>query len=417
MVIYGPTDNIQYDMDLGPVMVNDWFHQDWFSLVEQVMAPASENLLPPLSNNVLINGKMNYPCESASEGTECTDNAGISKFKFQSGKTYRLRLINAGAEGMQKFSIDGHQMTVFANDFVPIVPYTTDVVTLGVGQRSDVIVKATGKPTDAVWMRSGLTSVFEGGCSLPDGISPEGVAAIYYEQANTTSVPTTNSTVSTSALTSCQNDPLSETVPYYSITPATPDLVQEVDITYQSNGTTNLFYMNNSTFRANYNDPVLLDAKENHTDFPAEYNVYNLGSAQNIQIVLYNYATTGSHPMHLHGHNFQILAQGFGKWDGSSVNGNNPQRRDVHILPNAGSTSDPSYMVLQYTTDNPGAWPLHCHIAWHVSGGLYITLLERPADIQNEMQIPSYMAQTCTSWDAWSNGHVVDEIDSGLRKI
>lgn len=71
---------------------------------------------------------------------ECTPNAGISKFRFQSGKSYLLRLINTSAEGMQKFSIDGHNFTVIANDFVPINPYTTDLITLGVAQRSDVIV-------------------------------------------------------------------------------------------------------------------------------------------------------------------------------------------------------------------------------------------------------------------------------------
>jgi FtsP/CotA-like multicopper oxidase with cupredoxin domain len=59
-------------------------------------------------------------------------NAGLSKFRFQQGKTHRLRLINAGAEGIQRFSIDGHDMTVIANDFVPLQPYTTQVVTLGV---------------------------------------------------------------------------------------------------------------------------------------------------------------------------------------------------------------------------------------------------------------------------------------------
>jgi FtsP/CotA-like multicopper oxidase with cupredoxin domain len=39
-------------------------------------------------------------------------------------------LINAGAEGMQKFSIDGHNLTVIANDFVPIIPYTTQGLSL-----------------------------------------------------------------------------------------------------------------------------------------------------------------------------------------------------------------------------------------------------------------------------------------------
>lgn len=105
MIIYGPHDQASYDIDLGPVLLSDWYHQDYYTLIEQVMAPASEGLLPPLSNNNLINGKMNYPC--ANNTANCTPNAGISKFYLQSGKSYRLRLINGGAEGIQKFSIDG----------------------------------------------------------------------------------------------------------------------------------------------------------------------------------------------------------------------------------------------------------------------------------------------------------------------
>lgn len=59
MIIYGPHDNVDYDEDLGPVILEDWYHEDYYDLVEQVMAPASEGLLPPESTNNLINGKMN----------------------------------------------------------------------------------------------------------------------------------------------------------------------------------------------------------------------------------------------------------------------------------------------------------------------------------------------------------------------
>jgi len=80
-----------------------------------------------LSDNNLINGRNNFNCSAVAAGdtTPCVSNAGLSSFKFTPGKTHRLRLINAGAEGMQKFSVDGHNMTVIANDFVPIIPYTT----------------------------------------------------------------------------------------------------------------------------------------------------------------------------------------------------------------------------------------------------------------------------------------------------
>ena len=416
MIIYGPHDNQDYDVDLGPVLINDWYHKDYFTLVEQVMAPAADKNPPPTSNNNLINGKMNYPCVNATAGVKCTPNAGVSKFNFESGKSYRLRLINAGAEGMQKFSIDGHTLTVFANDFVPIVPYETDVVTLGVGQRTDVVVKATGKPTDAVWMRSTLGPTFQnGGCSLPDGVSPEAVAAVYYQNANTTAVPMTTSDVPLSAITKCKNDELSQTVPYYSIPLPPPTTSQNIDITFQSNGTHNLFYMNNSTFRANYNDPVLLDAKNGNLDFPASYNVFDFGDTRSIRLVLYNHALAGSHPMHLHGHNMYVIAEGTGTWSGDITNANNPQRRDVHILQNAVSATTPSYIVIQFDADNPGVWPFHCHIAWHVSGGLYINVLERPDDIQKDMDIPGIMAQTCKDWDAYSAHDIVDEIDSGLK--
>lgn len=299
MIIYGPN-TLDYDEDLGPVLLTDWYHDSYYDLVEQVMAPAALGLPPPSSQNNLINGKMNYPCANATG--PCTPNAGIAKFKVESGKKYRLRLINAGAEGIQKFSIDGMKMTVIANDFVPIEHYETDLITLGIGQRSDVIIEATGKPTDAVWMRSTLgPSAFVGGCTLNDGISPEAVAAIYYQNANTSATPNSQrNPISHDRIVSCKNDDLAGTIPAYKITPPThPATQQVVNITYQSNSTHNLFYMNNSTFRANYNDPVLLDAKLGHQDYPSESNVFDFGKSTSIRLVVYNFALTGAHPVGL----------------------------------------------------------------------------------------------------------------------
>ena len=131
----------------------------------------------------------NYDCSKVTNGQHCTPNAGLSKFKFQIGKTHRLRLINSGAEGVQQFTIDNHTMTVIANDFVPVKPYQTNVVTLGIGQRTDVLVKATGKDTDAVWMRSDINTA---GCSLAN--QPNALAAIYYPKADTSAKPKTTAT-------------------------------------------------------------------------------------------------------------------------------------------------------------------------------------------------------------------------------
>ncbi|KAJ9628503.1 hypothetical protein H2203_002402 [Taxawa tesnikishii (nom. ined.)] len=409
MIIHGPS-NAQYDEDKGPVILSDWFHDEYLDLVGQVMN--SKTGLPPLSNNNLINGKMNYPCANTTNA--CTPNAGVSKFSFESGKKYLLRLINAGAEGIQKFSIDNHKMTVIANDFVEVQPYETDLVTLGVGQRSNVVVEATGKSGDLVWMRSTLA----GGCNANDGVSPEAVAVIYYQNADQNAVPVTNSTIDASRLAECQNDKLTQTVPVYSMAAPNPSSTETIDITFGPNTTDpntakNVWFMNKSSFRGDYNDPVLLEAKLGHREFDPEWNVYDFGSNRSVRLVLYNHVPV-SHPMHMHGHNMYILDEGYGTYSGSVQGGSNPQRRDVQLLWPAKPDGTPSYMVIQIDLDNPGVWPFHCHIAWHVSAGLYINILERPDDIVNSMNIPGIMAQTCRDWSAFTGNHVPDQIDSGL---
>ncbi len=145
MIIHGPS-NAEYDIDLGPVTLNDYYHREEFDILTDVMGNDLTKIRPASDNN-LINGKMNFQCSNStsnsasssnSNGTSsstsgaCVNNAGLSKFKFVSGKKHRLRLINTGVAGIQKFSIDNHNMTIFANDFIPVKPYTTNVVTLAV---------------------------------------------------------------------------------------------------------------------------------------------------------------------------------------------------------------------------------------------------------------------------------------------
>ena len=79
--------------------------------------------------------------------------------------------------------------------------------------------------------------------------------------------------------------------------------------------------------------------------------------------------------MHLHGHeDFWILAEGRGEWDGVITRPSNPQRRDSAQL-RWGSPEVPAYLVIQFNTDNPGVWPLHCHLIVHASTGMYWNIL------------------------------------------
>ncbi|TAQ91423.1 hypothetical protein B7494_g134 [Chlorociboria aeruginascens] len=409
ITIYGPS-QLPYDIDLGPVILSDWYH---ITSDEFIQLGFDQPQTVTFPDNNLINGKMNYDCSLLTSTTDlpaiCTSNAGLAKFNFTTGKTHRLRLINAGGYSTQKFSIDGYELTIIANDFVPVEPYNTSVVTVGIGQRVDILVKATGKPTDAVWMRSDLDT----GCSVASP-QPHALAAIYYPKADQSARPNTTATVWTDT-NGCSNDNLALTVPLNPSTPpASPAVTQYIDMTVGVNASgESLFLMNNVSFHADYNVPLLLLANLGNTSYPThpEWCVYNFGKATSIRLIVRNYIAV-PHAMHLHGHSFWVLAEGTGTWDGKVTNPSNPQRRDVQLM-GPGTADVPFYTVLEFEADNPGVWPFHCHTIGHVAGGMYVNIMERP-DLITEKQIPSVVAQTCRDWATWSGSHVVDEIDSGL---
>jgi FtsP/CotA-like multicopper oxidase with cupredoxin domain len=179
-----------------------------------------------------------------------------------------------------------------------------------------------------------------------------------------------------SKLTGSQ-DPLTDTVPYYVQTPpAEPATTTTFDITVNVNGSGNLlFYVNDVSFRTNYDYPILLLTSEGNVSYPLDpqWNVYDYGKNTSIRAIVYNYFSL-PHPMHLHGHAFWVLAEGAGTWDGTVTNPSNPQRRDTHLV-QPGSPTYPSYAVFEWEANNPGIWPFHCHTSIHVSSGLYVSIM------------------------------------------
>jgi hypothetical protein len=43
----------------------------------------------------------------------------------------------------------------------------------------------------------------------------------------------------------------------------------------------------------------------------------------------------------------------------------------------------------------------HCHIAWHVSSGLFVNIVERPDSIASQAKIPSDVQYACTHCNAF----------------
>ncbi|WYZ39515.1 hypothetical protein EsH8_III_001429 [Colletotrichum jinshuiense] len=400
IVVYGPLKS-QADVDLGPIMLSDWYHKQYFDLIEEILQVNGNGLV--FSDNNLINGKGNFNCSTVAAGdaTKCTNNAGISKFTFQKGKTHRLRLINSGAEGVQRFSIDGHTMTVIANDFVEVEPYDTKVVTLGIGQRADVIVKANvGDGTGAFWMRSNITS-----CSLTT--QPLGLAAIYYDKADQTKAPTSTAW-DVPDPGNCANDDLAITKPLMKLKPADVPVSRTMEIGVFRNASGIIQWtLDGEDFRGNFNNPTLLEANKGNLTFDADWNVKNFGNNASVRVVVSN-NSPAAHPMHLHGFNMYILHEGPGlTWDGTITNPENPQRRDVQQVRAGG------HMVFQFdASENPGTWPFHCHIAWHASAGLFSQFLVQPDKVK-QLRIPDKVAKTCREWQEFTQRNVPEVIDSG----
>jgi hypothetical protein len=119
VVINGPA-TANYDVDVGPIIVTDWFHESVYSLAEGASTSG-----PPTPENGLINGTNIF----GEDGS--VDQTGS---RFEPGTSYRLRLINVAMDTHWKFMIDNHTLTVIAIDLVPIEPFKTDIVSIGIGK-------------------------------------------------------------------------------------------------------------------------------------------------------------------------------------------------------------------------------------------------------------------------------------------
>jgi len=70
--------------------------------------------------------------------------------------------------------------------------------------------------------------------------------------------------------------------------------------------------------------------------------------------------TSMAHPMHLHGHHFQVVAINGERLAGAM--------RDTVLVPARGR------VTIAFDANNPGKWALHCHHLYHMAGGMMTTL-------------------------------------------
>lgn len=90
---------------------------------------------------------------------------------------------------------------------------------------------------------------------------------------------------------------------------------------------------------------------------------YRFSRNERVRLRLIN-DTMMTHPMHLHGHFFEIV-NGHGA--------HQPLKHTVRVLPGG-------YVDLDLTADAPGDWAFHCHLLYHMHAGMMRVVQVRPLD-------------------------------------
>ena len=402
IIVDGPA-TANYDVDLGVLPVSDWFYETAFSLVYKLARGIIRG--SPPAQNVLINGTNVNPTGSG---------GAYHKNTIQKGKTYRLRLVNTATNDHYRVSLDKHNLTVIAMDFVPITPWTTDSLFIGIGERYDVLITAD-QPIDSYWFHV----IPQQGCSRNNVANA--VSIFSYSGANNT-MPSNSTRNRTPSINACE-DPNINLIPYVPMdVPANETIPQtsvlNVNLTIVTNSTSAeqslvQWNLNFTSIRAAWDKPTLEYIRERNMSFPREMNLINLPdrNAWSFWVVqaVGNAAPPQAHPIHLHGHDFYVLGAGSGIYgDSTTLNYINPPRRDVAMLPAGG------YLVLAFVTDNPGAWLMHCHVGWHIDLGLGAQFLEQANRITPLLNQAQGWNQQCSSWDRYDDSAVYHQEGSGL---
>ena len=82
--------------------------------------------------------------------------------------------------------------------------------------------------------------------------------------------------------------------------------------------------------------------------------------------IVFTNATSMGHPMHLHGHDFQVV-----EVDGEKLSG---ALRDTILVPPG------SKITVAFDANNPGVWAFHCHLIYHLVTGMFTVLKYDGAD-------------------------------------
>jgi multicopper oxidase len=228
------------------------------------------------------------------------------------GDRLRLRVMNVAADTGFRFAVAGHRLTITHTDGMPVEPVTVDALRLGMGERYDVLVDAA-QPGGA-W-QVGVA---------PEGRDGWGRAVLRYTGSPASSAPAVAERPAELAGRLAGYDELLSREPL-ALPAGAPDRVFDLELSGTEIG------------GQSYPDADPLPVTQGEW----------------VRVVLRN---TGAkwHPMHLHGHHFQVLAPG----------GRGPVKDTVSVPSRGGQ------VTFDFLATNPGRWMFHCHNHHHMEDGM-----------------------------------------------
>lgn len=351
IVIHGPA-TANYDVDVGPVLLSDWFHSNVWDIWEDTQWMVALN--QPKAQNGLINGLNPFACTVSDVDPRCVGGAQRFEVQFEPGKRYLFRVVGVLMNAYQKFAIDGHMLQVVAVDFTPIVPYMTDNIIVASGQRYDVIVEANQPSSQSYWLRA----PYQTACNQMGNDNADNILGIVRYAGAGTQDPTT--TISPNITDSCNDEPYASLTPWVprDVAPNATEEFVRIGWYYELN-TVFHWTLHGDTLVVDYNKPSLLGVANNQANNLSTTDNLFVSTAPSgtfLYLIIQDLTLVDAyHPLHLHGHDFYVLAQGQGLFDPTTVtlNTKNPPRRDTATSLGNG------HLVLGVKMDNPGYMPPH----------------------------------------------------------
>ncbi|KAJ2691481.1 ferroxidase fet3 [Coemansia sp. RSA 1285] len=369
VILHDPDEPYKYDEEIV-LTLEDWYHDQAAALLKQFLSWKNPGGAEPVPSGALIGG--------VGGDTQ-------KKLPFEAGKTYRIRLINMSALSMFHFSIEGHTMRVIEVDGFDTEEQTVGNVILSAAQRTSILVTAHNETDSNFVFHADMdTDMFD---SIPEGLNYNSTGIVEY-----------------SADAPLKRDDSVDWSPFSDIdlVPRKKAAALGFDVSFQLDVFFNQYTdalnhgtFNNITYVAP-RVPVMMTALTtgadalNATVYGPQTNARVVQHMQDVQLIVNNY-DAGTHPFHLHGHHFQMIERGPAPYD-ASYNPrptSPPMQRDTVTIPSM------EYVILRFRADNPGAWFFHCHIEWHIEGGLAMVILEAPDVMQKRLSVPQQILDHC----------------------